>query len=202
MDEATRHRLIEAYEAVADERDAGHVATWRYGVADDFLARLPPGARILDLGAGTGQYGARFAAAGASVHAVDLTPAHVDLCRAKGLGAQVLDFTREGLGEELYDGVWALNSLLHVPKDQLPGVIERIRNCLVVGGLALICVWGGIELEGTRAEDGFDPPRFLAFYTDEQFARIPTPGLERLDTWTLDVADGELHPQLTLLRRT
>jgi SAM-dependent methyltransferase len=202
MDDASRERLVAAYEAVALKRDTAQVATWRYSVADDFFERLPPHPRILDLGAGTGQYGDRFARMGATVTAMDLTPAHVELCRAKGLDAIVGDFITDDLGTAAYDGVWALNSLLHVPKLELSGVLGRIWEALVPGGLALICVWGGVDLEGTRDEDGYDPPRFLALYTDEQFAQIPTAGMERLDTWTLDVDEGGLHPQLMLLRRS
>lgn len=201
VEERVRDRLVAAYDAKAAERDARTEATWRDTVADEFLAEVPAGARILDLGAGTGKFAAHFAAGGADVTAVDLTPAHVDLCRAKGLDAHVVDFTRDDLGDEIYDGVWAMNSLLHVPRAELGEVVERIHRCLVPGGLAFICVWGGEQFEGFREGEGYDPPRFLSFMTDDEFRSFPTPGFNRIRTWTLDVHDGDTHPQLTLLRR-
>jgi SAM-dependent methyltransferase len=198
-----RTQLAIAYDRLAAQRDEWPADQWKFAVADQFLASLPEQPGILDLGAGTGVFGAYLAAAGARVTAVDLSPAHIALCRAKGLEARVVDFTTDALGEGLYDGVWAMNVLLHVPKADLADVLEAIRRALVPDGLVAVCQWGGTDHEGFLEDDRYDPPRFFSLYSDEQFAAIDPAGMEKLDCWTLPEVGGneQHHPQLTLLRK-
>jgi SAM-dependent methyltransferase len=59
----------------------------------------------------------------------------VELCRAKGLDAQVADFLGLGVPPASFDAVYALNCLLHVPTPDLARVLEAIGEVLVPGGL-------------------------------------------------------------------
>lgn len=101
----------------------------------DFLARVPPGGRILELGCGGGQDAGAMLAEGFDVDATDGSP---------GLAAQaerrIGRPVRVMLFEELeavaaYDAVWANASLLHVPLDGLAAVLARVRRALKPGGL-------------------------------------------------------------------
>lgn len=101
---------------------------------DPFLARLPPGARVLELGCGGGQDAARMAAQGFMVDATDGTPAMVAKANERfGIGARVMAFD-ELAAEAAYDGVWAHASLLHCPRAALPDVLARIHRALRPGG--------------------------------------------------------------------
>lgn len=101
---------------------------------DDFLDRLPPGARVLELGCGGGQDAARMAARGFSVDATDGTPAMVAKANERfSIGARVMAFHELAAAAE-YDGVWAHASLLHCPRDALPDVLTRIACALKPGG--------------------------------------------------------------------
>ncbi len=95
----------------------------------------------------------------------------VDLCRAKGLEAHVMDFLSLEFSGRTFHAVYALNSLLHVPKRDLPAVLERIRTQLVPGGLFYFGVYGGIDFEGSWPDDRHEPKRFFAYYRDHDLLK-------------------------------
>jgi transglutaminase-like putative cysteine protease len=55
----------------------------------------------------------------------DLSPAMVELCKAKGLDARVADFLSLGVPPASCDAVYALNCLLLVPTPDMPRVLTR-----------------------------------------------------------------------------
>lgn len=192
--------LRAAYDFDAPRRNTNVLEGWRVDVIDAFLDRLNPGASVLELGAGAGQAAAYVAEKGYPVTAMDLSPANVELARLRGIDARVGDFTDSAFHIGEFDGLLAMNSLLHVKKDLLPGVLKVVRRSLRSGGIAAIIVWGGVNYEGTLDDEWTDPPRFFAFYSDDDFATLPTPGFQRLSCEFRhnEVAD-ELHPQILVL---
>jgi SAM-dependent methyltransferase len=101
---------------------------------DAFLDRLAPGAKVLELGCGSGRDAARMRERGFAVDATDATPAMVAKANERwGLGARVMAF-HELEAKAAYAGVWAHASLLHCPREGLPDVLARIDRALVPGG--------------------------------------------------------------------
>ena len=102
---------------------------------DAFLDRLSPGARVLELGCGTGRDAARIAERGFDIDATDGIPAMVVKANERhDIGARVMQFG-ELSATNAYDAVWAHACLLHCPRAQLPGVLSRIHAALRPGGL-------------------------------------------------------------------
>lgn len=98
-----------------------------------FIADMPAGGRVLDLGCGPGHASGHMARAGLRPDPVDASSGMVDLARAAGLPAQVMRFDElDAVG--VYDGVWANFSLTHAPRADLPGHLEAIRTALKPGG--------------------------------------------------------------------
>jgi 2-polyprenyl-3-methyl-5-hydroxy-6-metoxy-1,4-benzoquinol methylase len=82
---------------------------------EQFLARLKPGAHILDIGCGPGKHGLVMQSQGFEVTAWDATPEFVEHARKSGLNAELGTFAI--LTEtEAFDAIWASFSLLHTPK--------------------------------------------------------------------------------------
>ena len=101
---------------------------------DEFLDRLEPGARVLELGCGTGRDAARIRERGFVVDATDAVPAMVRKANERfDLGARVMRFDELAAREE-YDAVWAHACLLHAARADLPGVLAAIRTALKPGG--------------------------------------------------------------------
>lgn len=101
---------------------------------DAFLARLDPGARVLELGCGGGQDSAHMRKRGFDVDATDGVPAMVAKANERfSLDARLMRFD-ELEAHEHYDGIWAHACLLHCPRKALPDVLERIHRALRPGG--------------------------------------------------------------------
>lgn len=102
---------------------------------DAFLAQLPPGARILELGCGGGRDAAAMIARGFEVDATDGSPALAAQAAAfLGRPVRVMRFDQLAV-VEAYDAVWANACLLHVPHDALAAVLGQVWRVLRPGGL-------------------------------------------------------------------
>jgi len=116
------------------EAYAGREITSRQARLTAFLAPLPPGARILELGCGAGGDTAEMLARGFDVRATDGSPEMADIA-SKRLGRTVETLLFHELDEvEAYDAVWANACLLHVPRDELVGVLGLIWRALRANG--------------------------------------------------------------------
>jgi SAM-dependent methyltransferase len=149
--------------------------------ADRFMALLP-GKRVLDLGAGSGPHAAYFQSHGLDVLCIDLSHGMVDLCRKKGLKAEVGDLEMLELATGSYDGIWCHTALLHVPKAKTPRIVETMKQALVPGGILDVAVKGG---EGEHMESHPDYPgseRFFVYFTEEELVTLFTPDFEIIRT--------------------
>jgi SAM-dependent methyltransferase len=100
-----------------------------------FLGLLPAGGAILELGCGAGNHAAVMLAAGFVLRATDGSP------ELAGIAARRINHPVEAMrfdeleDQDAYDGVWASACLLHVPRDELAGILGRIHRALKPGGL-------------------------------------------------------------------
>jgi len=99
-----------------------------------FLAMLPSGAAILELGCGAGADTKEILAQGFDVTPTDGSPEMAAIA-SRHLGRPVRTLLFHDLDAvEAYDGVWANACLLHVPRDQLASVLALIHHALKPGG--------------------------------------------------------------------
>jgi SAM-dependent methyltransferase len=102
---------------------------------DPFLARLKPGAWILELGCGDARDAARMESKGFIVDATDGTPNMAALAAEKlGRPARVMRFD-ELDAETEYDAVWAHASIHHQPLTGLADVLGRVARALKPDGI-------------------------------------------------------------------
>ncbi len=205
MDEALKEQLRRAYDSRAEVRNSKTIADWRAGPRDDFAALLKrEGKRtILELGSGPGHDGRYFQELGFEILCTDLSPEHVRLCQEKGLEARVMDNTQMDLPPVSYDAVYAMNSLLHLPKKDLPTVLDNIKRVLKPGGLFFLGVYGGIDSEGYHDDDVYEPKRFFALYSDDNLKQI-LDAVFQLESFTAVPYEGDnpdMHWQAAVLRK-
>lgn len=193
-----------AYNGSADERNTSDLERWKLIERQRVLGvfRAHHVRRVLEIGAGTGKDGAFFRDHGLDVTCTDLSPAMVQHCQSKGLTAYVMDFLSLNFPPASFDAVYALNCLLHVPKHDLPAVLDRVASLLKPGRLFYIGVYGGRDWEGIAPFDWHDPKRFFAYYTDDQLrnAVIPFFNVVTFDRIRVDPND-EYHFQSLMLRK-
>lgn len=193
-DDATRlAELAAAYDFDADARDKRKLE-WRAGLLDRWSTRIEPGARVIELGAGTGQASQYLQGKGFDVLALDLSPGNVAKCRARRVPAVVADI---GHLEDVhhdgftppYDAGFAINSLIHFPKAQLASALQSIRGALRDGADLMFTLWGGESREGTWDGDWTEPKRFFSFYAEDEARRLEFAGFEHVAFSTLDNRD-------------
>ncbi len=194
--------LRQAYDGGAAWRDSISKEPWKQAERQAFAGRLAPGARLLEIGAGTGQDSAWFQQQGLAVVAADLSPAMVERCRAKGIEAHVMDFLQLGFPAASFDAVFAMNCLLHVPNHDLPAVLAAVRALLRPGGLFFVGVYGAEQSgEGPIEDDAHVPPRFFSWRTDEQLLAFAAgAGFGAADFHAVATGRGQHFQSLTLHR--
>ena len=193
--------LRAAYDARASWRDGLTKEPWKLAERQAFRDRLTPGARLLEIGAGTGQDSAYFRDEGFAVVAADLSPAMVEICRSKGIEAHVMDFLHLDFPDGSFVAVFAMNCLLHVPNADLPTVLGAIRSVLRPGGLFFIGVYGGTSREGPIDNDEHVPPRFFSWRADDELLAFTTAArFEVVDFHPIEHGPDHRYQSLTLRR--
>jgi SAM-dependent methyltransferase len=118
---------------------------------EPFLSGIPAGGRILDAGCGSGRDSRAFLQKGYEVVSIDASPAMVDATtQLTGQQAKLLNFEAIDFREE-FDGIWACASLLHIARENLGSVLDRLAAALKPGGVLYLSFKYG---EGERVEDG------------------------------------------------
>lgn len=132
---------------------------------EPFEELLSMGARILDLGCGSGRDSRYFTQRGYDVVAVDPSPA---MCKHTKsivdipvfqIKAEEMNFCNE------FDGVWACASLLHVPRDKQKQVMALIGRSLKSKGICY-CSWKYGD------EERIDNGRHFTDYTEQSLSNL------------------------------
>ncbi len=145
---------------------------------DAFLPHLPENAHILDAGCGSGRDSREFLARGYRVTAFDASEKLAALA-TKAISHPVTVRTFDQVHEyQVYDGIWASASLLHLPHQQIPHALARLWQALKPGGLLYLSFKRG---EGQREHNG----RHFTDATESQLERWASalPGVEKITTW-------------------
>lgn len=147
---------INYYQHNADGFFTATVAVDMSSLYAPFVEALTPPELILDAGCGSGRDAKAFAEMGYRVEAFDASSEMVArAARYSGLPVRQRSFT--DISETArYDGIWCCASLLHVPEDELPGVMQRLATALKPGGVWYVSFKYGAgerEKEGRRFTD-------------------------------------------------
>lgn len=158
----------------------------------EFAGRLRPRARVLDAGCGAGRDTRWLLDRGFSVDAFDISREMVLATRANTCGRvqpRHLDFREYRDPPESWDGIWALASLLHMPRADLRACLPRICRSLTEAGILAFSVKLG---KGARM-DGLGRP--MTFYDPEEITEITAeamgPGRIETRVQTAPSSEGE-----------
>ena len=113
-----------------------------------FLPYLSQGAKILDIGFGSGRDMLYFASKGYKVFGIDNVSAFVNKATENGLNVELCDSHNLPFVES-FDGIWACASLLH--SYNLPLAFENLYKSLKVGGYIYLSMKYG---SGSSVENG------------------------------------------------
>ena len=126
----------------------------------DFLFNIPKGGCILDAGCGSGRDSLFFKNLGYQVVAMD---GSIEMCKlaSEHIGQEVvharfqeIDLKTLTNGQNLFDGIWAAASLLHVPSYEIESVLRKLKDVLKQDGMFYASFKYG-DFEGERNDRYF-----------------------------------------------
>jgi cyclopropane fatty-acyl-phospholipid synthase-like methyltransferase len=192
--------MVETWEAwraqiTDDPRDE-----WR----DELVARLPAGARIVELGCGGGTEETRVLAERFELTGVDLSEEQLRRARQRVPRAHFVhgDLTELELAVGSVDAVASFYVFNHVPRDLLAGLFQRIHGWLVPGGL-LLATLGASDNPGWTGDWLGAPTYFSGFEPDTNRRLLAEAGFELLrdELVTIREPEGEATFHWVLARR-
>ena len=128
------NKTIDYYNKNADSFIQGTVSVDFKETQDKFL-KLLTGKKVLDFGCGSGRDTKYFLESGFDVTSTDGSE---ELCKSASTytGIQVKHMLFQDLNEaDCYDGIWACSSILHLSKDELRIVINKMSRALKPNGI-------------------------------------------------------------------
>jgi SAM-dependent methyltransferase len=142
-----------------------------------------------------------FQQQGLDVICTDLSPELVERCRRGGLQAFQMDFLHLNFPARSFDAMFAMNCLLHVPRNDLVRVLMALREVIRPGGLFYLGQYGGSDLEGSSLDDHYEPERFFSFLSEASITRAAAEGFDVLNYKRIEIEDWENFYQALILRR-
>ncbi|SBT67151.1 Methyltransferase domain-containing protein [Micromonospora sediminicola] len=160
------------------------------------LVRAQGSGPVADMGCGPGRITAHLHGLGLDAFGVDLSPAMIEVARRDhpNLRFEVGSMTRLDLADASLTGLLAWFSLIHVPDEDVPGVLAGFHRALRPGGVVLLGFFAG---EGSRLKtQGYGghpmrvhvhrrPPQRVAgwldaagFTVDAEMTHRPAPDVE------------------------
>ena len=149
--------------------DADYWEPW----AIRFQELLPRGV-VLDIGCGTGAHTGGLSRLGLEVHGIDPSSALLTLARDRYPDRYFEFGSFHSIpGDKLYDGFWAVASLLHIPKSEAGSALRNVRDRTRVGGLGFLVVKEGEgEIWKDERVDEVLVRRFFALYCETELREL------------------------------
>lgn len=131
-----------------------------------FLAYVPEGGKIMDLGCGSGRDVKWFSDHGYEAYGLDASEELAELA-ANTLGIRVgTGLIEEWISEVPFDGIWCCASLMHLSDTALAQFINNLGINLSPGGVLFVSVKTGIETGND------DQGRYLRNFTEEDIHEL------------------------------
>lgn len=143
---------------------------------EKFLSYLPQGSLILDLGCGPGQASKIFSNRKYLVTGIDFSEEMIKLAKKDVPNAKFIQEDMRNINEvfreNMFDGVWACASILHIPKQEVSPVFRQLHNILKENGIFYLSV-----KEGNGEEDRIDEryeniTRHFTYFKRDEIIRL------------------------------
>ncbi|TDD61358.1 class I SAM-dependent methyltransferase [Kribbella antibiotica] len=161
-------RTLATYEQAAEAFRESIPAEANHQLIDLLAGAVPSGARVLELGSGTGRDAGELERRGFMVRRTDATEAFLEMMRADGHTADRLDALTDDFDGQ-YDAVFADAVFLHFGRSQLAGVLRKAVRAAPV--LAFSTKEGTGEEWSNRH---LDLPRYFVLWSEDALRELLT----------------------------
>jgi SAM-dependent methyltransferase len=202
---STDRDTVRSYDAAAAEyaAEAAAMPEWVAMEIDVFATALGGSGRVLEIGSGGGRDALALEKRGISVRRTDISKGFVELLRASGFEADLLDPLIDDLTDPQrpgtpYDGIWACACLIHVAREDFGTVLGRLAEATRSGGRLHASVREGDGEDVSTHGSAEAPRRYVETYWREPALRSALTGagwivsdirrcMGRPDDWWLSV---------------
>ncbi|MBP9715555.1 MAG: class I SAM-dependent methyltransferase [Candidatus Pacebacteria bacterium] len=139
---------------------------------DSFLSKLPPNAKILEIGSATGRDARYFRSKGFEVNCTDIIPQALSKLKEEGFKTEIYDFRNTPKPEWLdnFDGYFANGVFVHSTQEVFEENLKNISKIVHSGGII------GLSLKIGEGEEisyeKVNAPRYFKYYTEENLKHI------------------------------
>lgn len=139
------------------------------------MAKLAPNPQVIDIGCGSGRDAKIFTDLGAMVTGIDFSQNMLEIAKKQAPKAQfmLMDIENMQFQDGTFDAAWSACSLMHIPKQHFPKVLEKIHGMLKGGGYLYLALKQGTGeglIEDTRYEGSIQ--KYWSFYEKEELAKM------------------------------
>lgn len=135
--------LRDTYNTIAEDWHKDHSDdTWWKNIVERFTMMLKPGSTVLDVGCGGGIMAKYLSEKGLTVTGIDFSENQIAIAKREVPAAKfmVADLYDLDSIEGQFDAVFAQAVLLHIPKKDITGIMEKLVAKLRDGGYMYIAV--------------------------------------------------------------
>ena len=165
--------ILNTYNIIADNWHANRTGNDFWADEHKKFGEFLPSGRILDIGCGSGRDSFWFVENGYEYLGIDGSASMIKLAKKNNPKARfkLKNFFELFSRGRNFDGFWAAASLLHVPKNQILGLLKTIKSQIKPGGIGFISLKEGIG-EKEEVWTGTDLKRFFVYYSKDEFKSI------------------------------
>jgi 8-oxo-dGTP diphosphatase len=166
---------LNSYEASASDYTTNTSDLHPKEEAQKFITRLPSGAKIVDIGCGPGRDAKVFSSFCLEVIGVDFSAKMIELAKqnAPSCSFYVMDIEKLTFAPESFHGIWANCALLHVPKQNIPSVLDKMRMILKPKGVLYLSVKRSHINESFAADGRYGGlEKYWSFYEPDELVKL------------------------------
>jgi SAM-dependent methyltransferase len=156
-----------SYDKFAQEYCSHHATLSEVGSQLDRFIELVKNGTILDVGCGHGRDLGFLSSKGFRTVGIDLSEKLLRIAREGTRGELArMDMRMMGFPSEMFDGIWACASFLHIPKSEALRALSEFYRVLKPNSAMYLSVKRGDSENFAETEPGF--VRFFSYYTPEE----------------------------------
>jgi ubiquinone/menaquinone biosynthesis C-methylase UbiE len=136
---------------------------------NNFLSKLP-GKKILDAGCGSGRDAAYFIEEGFEVTGIDLADGMLEELKKNSPKAEFkkMDMRHLDFSNNSFDGIWAMASVIHIPKSDISKTLSEFYRVLKPAGILYLAVKEGEGENIIESRNLENSPKYVVFYKKEE----------------------------------
>ena len=174
IDKLNKSLTLNSYESTTEEYATHTASLHPHLYAQKFMKMLPPSSKIIDIGCGPGRDAKIFQQQGLKVTGIDFSPKMIAMAKLNTPQAEfhVMDIEKLNFPKNTFDGVWASASFLHIPKKNMPYVLNTIHSFLKPERIFYLSVKKGTNEILTQDERYGNQQKFWAFFEEQELAKL------------------------------